>query len=236
MAPRQHRGHRQKEVSPPRGEPPERAPLPDPPEEVADRREPDPVMAPQNTTKLEMQSTGAGNKTVAEPPTARPTRRNPAAEPHRGSTERGKSSLVAPSNWGGQEKEVLPKQRQAPPEGDEVSKMQALRGVPLTAVLLGGSAAFEDAFYDGEEPRWFLMLLDDGYELQRSGLDMSEVSNAIEQAIMAKNDPAMNVTQESGLRGSAADGSVSPKQGDPSDGARTHPTTSRSSPERRPST
>ena len=70
-----------------------------------------------------------------------------------------------------------------------MSKMQALRGVPLTAALLGGSAAFEDAFYDSEEPRWFLMMLDDGYELQRSGLDMSEVSNAIEQAIMAKNDP-----------------------------------------------
>ena len=47
MAPCQHRGHRQKEVSPARGEAPDRAPLPDPPEEVADRREPDPVMAPR---------------------------------------------------------------------------------------------------------------------------------------------------------------------------------------------
>ena len=126
---------------------------------------------------------------MTEPSTARPTRRTPAAEPHRESTERCKSSFVAPSSWGGREKEVLHTQRQAPPEGDEVSKMQALRGVSLTAALLGGSAAFEDAFYDGEEPRWFLMMLEDGYELQRSGLDMSEVSNAIEQAIMAKNDP-----------------------------------------------
>eukprot|EP00439_Symbiodinium_sp_Y106_P000708 s4092_g1.t1 len=71
---------------------------------------------------------------------------------------------------------------------DEVAQLQLPLPLAVLALHSGSGWAFEDAFVDGEEPRWFLAILDDGYELQRSGISMSVVASAIEEEVMKKGD------------------------------------------------
>ena len=71
---------------------------------------------------------------------------------------------------------------------DETSHLQlplTLRALTLAGM---GAMAFEDAFAEGEEPLWFLHILDDGYELQRSGISMSLVADLVEAEVMLKDD------------------------------------------------
>eukprot|EP00439_Symbiodinium_sp_Y106_P070326 s1472_g12.t1 len=71
---------------------------------------------------------------------------------------------------------------------DATSHLQlplTLRALTLAGM---GAMAFEDAFAEGEEPLWFLHILDDGYELQRSGISMSLVADLLEAEVMLKDD------------------------------------------------
>ena len=81
-------------------------------------------------------------------------------------------------------------------ETDENSQMQFWAPALTMAFPIGG--AYDDAFPEGEEPLWFTMILDDGYELQRSGIDMTTV--AIDTEILKKEDRRYEVMAGPGHR------------------------------------